>query len=121
MYEKTAITSWITAVALCLITLISAMSKHNLSYQTLVSILSYIGVYAISLYLAKHNGSEKIILTFVNVLAVAMLVAMMVNAVRSFSAFMMILLLIVSIIGAITGIMAIWYNNRFEKNNSNEH
>lgn len=118
MHKKTAITSWITAIALCLITVISALSKQHLSYQILVSVLSYLGVYAISLYLAKHNGTEKIILTFVNILAVAMLVAMMINAVRNFSGISMLLLLLVSIIGAVTGIMAIWYNNRFEKTNS---
>ncbi|HBF73630.1 MAG TPA: hypothetical protein DDW71_00005 [Lactobacillus sp.] len=118
MYKKYAMTSWITAICLCLITVISAMSKHNLSYQVLVSVLSYIGVYAISLYLAKHNGTEKIVLTFVNILAVAILVAMIINATRKYSGFVVVLLLVICIVGTVTGIMAIWFNNRFEKTNS---
>lgn len=118
MYRKTAITSWITAIGLCLITVIAAVSKHQLSYQVLVSVASYIGVYAISLYLAKHNGTEKIILTFVNILAVAMFVAMMFNAVRKYSGMATGALLIVCVIGTVSGLMAIWFNNRFEKKNS---
>ncbi|GAX05843.1 hypothetical protein IWT25_01168 [Secundilactobacillus pentosiphilus] len=118
MNRKTAITSWITAIGLCLITVISAVSKHDLSYESLVSVVSYIGVYAISLYLAKHNDSEKIILTLVNILAVVMLVAMMVDAVKKYSGMTTGLLLIVCVIGTATGIMAIWFNNHFEKKDS---
>lgn len=120
MYRKTAVTSWITAIGLCLITVIAAVSKHQLSYRVLVSVASYIGVYAISLYLTKHNGAEKIILTFVNILAVAMLIAMMFNAVRNYSGIATVMLLIVCVIGTVTGLMAIWFNNRFEKKDSAE-
>ncbi|GAX01982.1 hypothetical protein [Secundilactobacillus silagei] len=118
MYKKTVITSWITGICLCLITVISALSQHHLSYQSLVSVLSYLGVYAISLYLAKHNGTEKIILTFVNILAVAMLTAMMINAVRKYSGLVTVSLLVICVVGTVTGIMAIWFNNRFAKVNS---
>lgn len=120
MDRKTAITSWITAIGLCLITVISAISKHALSYESLISVVSYIGVYAISLYLAKHNDREKIILTLVNLLAVVMLVAMMVDAVKKYSGMAAGSLLIVSAIGTVTGIMAIWFNNHFEKNDNTD-
>ncbi|GAW99607.1 hypothetical protein [Secundilactobacillus mixtipabuli] len=124
MFKKYAVTSWITAICLCLITVIAAISRNNLTYQVAVSVVSYLGVYAISLYLAKHNGTEKIILTFVNILAVAMLVAMVINAFKKYSGLTTVALLIVCAVGIVTGIMAIWYNNRFEKEkpaDSKEH
>lgn len=124
MFKKYAVTSWITAICLCLITVIAAISRNNLTYQVAVSVVSYLGVYAISLYLAKHNGTEKIILTFVNILAVAMLVAMVINAFKKYSGLTTVSLLIVCAVGIVTGIMAIWYNNRFEKEkpaDSKEH
>lgn len=124
MFKKYAVTSWITAICLCLITVIAAISRNNLTYQVAVSVVSYLGVYAISLYLAKHNGTEKIILTFVNILAVAMLVAMVINAFKKYSGLTTVSLLIICAVGIVTGIMAIWYNNRFEKEkpaDSKEH
>lgn len=124
MFKKYAVTSWITAICLCLITVIAAISRNNLTYQVAVSVVSYLGVYAISLYLAKHNGTEKIILTFVNILAVAMLVAMVINAFKKYTGLTTVSLLIVCAVGIVTGIMAIWYNNRFEKEkpaDSKEH
>lgn len=121
MYKKTVITSWTTALCLCLITVITASVEHHLNYQVAVSVFSYIGVYAIALYLSKSNSTEKIVLTLVNILGTAMLIALMYSAVTKYHGIVMVGLLLISLVGAVTGLMAIWFNNKFEKVDSEKH
>ncbi|WP_056947887.1 hypothetical protein [Secundilactobacillus odoratitofui] len=118
MYKKTAITSWITAICLCLVTVITAISQHHVTYQVLISIISYLGVYAISLYLSKSNSTEKIILTLVNILAVILLAGMAYSAVMKYHGLLMVSMVMISLIGVIAAVFAIWYNNKFKKANS---
>lgn len=118
MYKKTAITSWITAICLCLVTVITAISQRHVTYQVLISIISYLGVYAISLYLSKSNSTEKIILTLVNILAVILLAGMAYSAVMKYHGLLMVSLVMISLIGVIAAVFAIWYNNKFKKANS---
>ncbi|MTV81171.1 hypothetical protein [Secundilactobacillus folii] len=115
MYKKTVITSAIVATCLCLVTLIIAAVKSNFNYETLVAVVSYIGVYAISIYLSRNNSTEKIVLTLVNILATVMMLGLMYSAIVKYHGFIMVLLLLISLIGVVAGVLAIWFNNKFQK------
>lgn len=91
--------------------------QHNFTYRVLVSVISYLGVYAISLYLSKNNSAEKIILTLVNILAAVLLLATVYTAVTKYQGIVSIVVVLISVIGAVSGVMAIWYNNKFQKVN----
>lgn len=120
LYKKAVITSWVTAICLCLVTLISAISRHDLSYNVAINMVSYLGVYGIATYLSRGHSTEKIVLTFVNILGAAMLLSLTYVAFLKYVGMMQVVLMLLGIVGAVSALLAIWFNNKFEKPSKTE-
>lgn len=120
LYKKTVIASWVTAVCLCLVSLLSAISKQNLSYHVAINVVSYLGVYGIATYLSRGNSTEKIVLTFVNILGAGMLLSLTYVAFLKYAGIMRVIMMLIGIIGSVSGLLAIWFNNKFEKPSETE-
>ena len=85
------------------------------NYRLWVTVISYIGVYAIVLWLVSNNAVVKIILTLINIFAALIALTFVASGVMNYHGLVAVLLVIVGIIGVIAGIYAVIVNNRFAK------
>lgn len=121
MNSKIRISSIITMLTLCFGSILEALQPLGNSSMTIgnyrlwVTVISYIGVYAIVLWLVSNNAVVKIILTLINIFAALIALTFAASGVMNYHGLVAVLLVIVGIVGVIAGIYAVIVNNRFAK------
>ncbi|GAK47805.1 hypothetical protein LOSG293_120420 [Secundilactobacillus oryzae JCM 18671] len=119
MNKKIRVSSMIVMLCLCLGTIIeglvpnAASSVALTSYRPWVTIISYIGVYTIILWLLTDTGTIKIILTLINIFAVVISLTFAFSGFMSFHGITGVSLMVVGIVGVVIGIYAVLANNKF--------
>ncbi|KRL75254.1 hypothetical protein FC17_GL002906 [Secundilactobacillus paracollinoides DSM 15502 = JCM 11969] len=114
------ISSWVTAICLCITTVLSAVFQQHVTYMIWINMISYLGVYGICIFLSKNNSTEnnsteKIVLTLVDILAIFMMASWIYMAVQKFSVLGIILIIIVGLVGIVGAAWSIFANNKFQK------
>lgn len=107
-------------ICLALVTIISGIAKSQLSINVWISTFSYLGVYAIALYLSRNDGGEKIILTLIDFLAIVILVAYAFVAVERLPLIAAIAVVPISLCGTVCAGWSVWLNNTFRKDTSDD-
>ncbi|ANZ62016.1 hypothetical protein AYR62_06065 [Secundilactobacillus paracollinoides] len=120
MRKQAVISSWVTAICLCITTVLSAVFQQHVTYMIWINMISYLGVYGICIFLSKNNSTEnnsteKIVLTLVDILAIFMMASWIYMAVQKFSVLGIILIIIVGLVGIVGAAWSIFANNKFQK------